>query len=101
MKELTLAQVSPASSILVNFIPLILIVLIFYLLVFLPQIKKQKHHREMMNSLKKGDKVITTGGIHGIVSKVKDDIAVLQIAENVRIEVSKSAIAQRTGGSSE
>ena len=54
-----------------------------------------------MNSLKKGDKVITTGGIHGIVSKVKDDIAVLQIAENVRIEVSKSAIAQRTGGSSE
>ncbi|OGW13260.1 MAG: preprotein translocase subunit YajC [Nitrospinae bacterium RIFCSPLOWO2_12_FULL_45_22] len=101
MKELTLAQVSPASSILVNFIPLILIVLIFYLLVFLPQIKKQKRHREMMNSLKKGDKVITTGGIHGIVSKVKDDIAVLQIAENVRIEVSKSAIAQRTGGSSE
>ena len=101
MKELTLAQVSPASSILVNFIPLILIVLIFYLLVFLPQIKKQKRHREMMNSLKKGDKVITTGGIHGIVSKVKDDIAVLQIAENVRVEVSKSAIAQRTGGSSE
>ena len=101
MKELTLAQVSPASSILVNFIPLILIVLIFYLLVFLPQIKKQKRHREMMNSLKKGDKVITTGGIHGIVSKVKDDIAVLQIAENVRIEVSKSAIAQRTGGISE
>jgi len=101
MKELTLAQVSPASSILVNFIPLILIVLIFYLLVFLPQIKKQRRHREMMNSLKKGDKVITTGGIHGIVSKVKDDIAVLQIAENVRIEVSKSAIAQRTGGSSE
>ena len=101
MKELTLAQVSPASSILVNFIPLILIVLIFYLLVLLPQIKKQKRHREMMNSLKKGDKVITTGGIHGIVSKVKDDIAVLQIAENVRIEVSKSAIAQRTGGSSE
>ena len=101
MKELTLAQVSPASSILVNFIPLILIVLIFYLLVFLPQIKKQKRHREMMNSLKKGDKVITTGGIHGIVSKVKDDIAVLQIAENVRVEVSKSAIAQRTGGISE
>lgn len=101
MKELTLAQASPLSSVLVNFLPLILIVLIFYLLVFLPQIKKQKRHKEMMNSLKKGDKVLTNGGIHGIVFKVKDDIVVLQVAENVRIELSKSAITGKTGGSGE
>lgn len=101
MKELTLAQASPFSSVLVNFMPLILIVFIFYLLVFLPQIKKQKRHKAMMNSLKKGDKVLTSGGIHGIVSKVKDDIVVLQVAENVKIELSKSAITEKIGGSSE
>jgi preprotein translocase subunit YajC len=101
MKELTLAQAMPGSSFLVSFLPLILIVLIFYLLVFLPQIRKQKRHREMLNSLKKGDKVVTTGGIHGTVFKVKDDIVVCQIAENVKVDLSKSAITTKLGGGGE
>lgn len=101
MKELTLAQAAPAYSIFVNFLPLILIILIFYLLVFLPQIRKQKRHREMLNSLRKGDKVVTSGGIHGIVFKVKDEIVVLQVADNLKIDVSKSAIATRRGESGE
>jgi preprotein translocase subunit YajC len=101
MKEISLAQVIPGSSIFTNFIPLILIVVIFYLLVFLPQIRKQKRHREMLNTLNKGDKVVTNGGIHGTVSKVKDDIVVLQVTDNVRIDVSKSAITERRGESGE
>jgi preprotein translocase subunit YajC len=101
MEGLILAQLAPASSILVNFLPLILIILIFYLLVFLPQIRKQKQHRAMLNSLRKGDKVVTTGGIHGAVVKVKNGTVVLQIAENVKIELSKSAIAERKGGGEE
>jgi len=99
MKEIVLAQTSPLSAIFINLLPLIIIILIFYLLVFLPQIRKQRQHRAMLNSLKKGDRVITTGGIHGSIVKVKDGIVVLQVAENVKIELSKSAIAEKKGDS--
>jgi len=66
---------------------------IFYFLLVRPQMKKQKEHQSMVNSLKKGDKVVTTGGIHGTVVGIKDDIAVIKIAEEVKIEVSKSCVA--------
>ncbi len=68
------------------------IYLIFYFLLIRPQSKKQKQHEEMLNNLRKGDRVITSGGIYGIVSRVKDEVVVLQVAENVRIDVAKSAI---------
>ncbi len=74
-----------------------IIYLIFYFLLIRPQSKKQKQHREMLHNLKKGDRVVTSGGIHGTVTKVKDEVAVLQVAENVRIEVSKNAITNLRG----
>lgn len=74
------------------FMPLILIFMIFYFLLIRPQHKKQKEQQAMLSGLQKGDKVITTGGIHGIVANVKDDIVSIKVAENVKIDVSRNCI---------
>jgi preprotein translocase subunit YajC len=66
---------------------------IFYFLLVRPQMKRQKEHNKMIESVKKGDRVVTTGGIHGTIVGVKDDIAVLKIADEVKVEVSKSCVA--------
>lgn len=76
-----------------GFIPLILIFLIFYFLLILPQQRRQKEHQKMLQSLRKGDKVVTSGGIYGTVVGVKDDVVVLKIAENVKVEFVKSSIS--------
>lgn len=80
-------------------LPFILIILVFYLLLIRPQQKKQRRHQEMLGSIKKGDKVLTSGGIHGVVMGINDkkDIVVLKVAENVKIEFQKNAIAANLG----
>ena len=75
-----------------SFFPLIVIFVIFYFLLIRPQQKKAKEHQKMLNEIKKDDKVITSGGIHGVVAGVKGEIVELKIAENVKVNVSKSAI---------
>ena len=70
-----------------------LIFVIFYFLLIRPQQKKQKEHRNMLESLRKGDKVLTSGGIFGTVIGVKENVVVLRIAENVKVEFAKSAIS--------
>lgn len=77
------------------FMPLILIFVIFYFLLIRPQQKKQREHREMLARLSKGDRVVTSGGLHGTIDKIKENTVILRIADNVRIEVTKSAIAHR------
>jgi preprotein translocase subunit YajC len=72
---------------------ILIIFAIFYFLLVRPQMKRQKEHQALVNSLKKGDKVVTTGGIHGTVVGIKDDVAVIKIADEVKIEVSKSCVA--------
>lgn len=67
-------------------------ILIFYFLLFRPQQKKQKEQQKMLESIKKGDRVLTSGGLFGTVVGVKDDIAVLRIADDVKVEVTKSSI---------
>lgn len=84
---------SGGAGALVSFLPLIIIFFIFYLLVFRPQQKRQKEHRSMLSSLKKGDRVLTTGGMYGTVIGVDESTAVLRIAENVKVEFQRSAIA--------
>ena len=69
--------------------------LIFYFIVFLPNKKRQKALQDMLNNLKNGDKVITSGGIFGVVAGVKDDRIQLKIADQVKIEISKSAIVSK------
>jgi preprotein translocase subunit YajC len=69
--------------------------LIFYFIVFLPNKKRQKALQDMLNNLKNGDKVITSGGIFGVVAGIKDDRLQLKIADQVKIEISKSAIVSK------
>ena len=75
------------------FVPLILMFVIFYFLLIRPQQKKQKQHRDMINHLKKGDRIITGGGIHGRVTGVGDTTLTVEIAEKVRVKVNRSNVA--------
>jgi preprotein translocase subunit YajC len=81
------------GSLLMTFLPMILIFVVFYFLLIAPARKKQKKHSEMLDALKNGDRVITSGGIHGTVIGVTDQVIQLRIAEKVKIDVSRNAIA--------
>lgn len=70
------------------------IILIFYFLIIRPQKKREKETKDMLNALKKGDKVVSIGGIHGTVITVKDTTVVVKVDDNARIEFTKSAISQ-------
>ena len=77
-----------------TFLPLILIFGVFYILLIRPQQKKVKLHREMLNNLKRGDKIITSGGIIGSISKVKDNKELLiEIADNIEIKIAPGMVA--------
>jgi preprotein translocase subunit YajC len=72
---------------------------IFYFLLIRPQKKKQQDHVKLVNSLKTGDKVVTSGGVHGLISNVKESTVMVKIADNVKIEVEKGSVervVQRT-----
>jgi len=77
------------------FLPLILIFVIFYFLLIRPQQKKQKEHQKMLESLKKNDRVVTIGGIHGVIQDIKKETIVLKIDDDTKIMVDKSAIARK------
>jgi len=75
------------------FLPLILIFVVFYVLLIRPQQKKVKMHREMVNNLKRGDKIITTGGVIGVISKVKDNKELsLEISDNIEIQIAPGMV---------
>ena len=84
-----------ASSLVQGFLPMILIIGVMYLIVLRPQMRKQKETQRMLSELKKGDDVVTTGGIVGRISGVKDDEITLQVQEGVRLRVLRSAITGR------
>lgn len=71
------------------------IIVIFYFLLIRPQQKRQKEQQKMIESIKKGDKVITLSGIHGTVTDMDDKTMVLQIADNVKVRFERSAIASK------
>jgi preprotein translocase subunit YajC len=94
MNAIALLQTSGgAGAALVQFAPIVAIGLVFYFLVIAPANKQRKKTQEMISSLKKGDKVITTGGIYGTVQGVEADAVYLKIAENVKIKVTRSAVS--------
>jgi len=87
-------QPSPIQA----FAPLIIIFAIFYFLLIRPQQKRAKEQKEMLDNLKKGDKIVTTGGIYGLIEGLTDKVVTIKIAENVKIRISRNAVAQvRTG----
>ena len=70
-----------------------LIILVFYFLVMRPQNKKQKEAKKMLEGLRKGDRIVTIGGLRGTVVSVKDDAVILKVDDNTKLEYSKSAVA--------
>jgi preprotein translocase subunit YajC len=75
------------------FIPLILMFAIFYFLLIRPQQKKAKQHRELLSALKKGDRVVSSGGLHGVITGMSDDIVTMEIAPKIRVKVSRASIS--------
>lgn len=73
-------------------LPMILIIVVMFYLMYRGQKKEQKRRQEMITSIKKGDKVVTVGGIHGTIFEVKEDVFVITIAPNTNIEIGKAAI---------
>jgi len=83
----------PAGTVL-SLVPFILIFIIFYFLLILPQQKRQKKVRAMLEALKKGDKVVTAGGIWGTVTNLGKDTVTLQVADNTKIKIQRDSIAR-------
>ena len=88
-----LAQAQGQPSGIALFLPLVLIMVIFYFLMILPARRRQKKADEMLRNLKNGDKVITNGGIYGTIVGLEGDAVQLRIADQVKIKLSRSAIA--------
>ena len=102
------AAAAPAAGGLEAFLPLILIFVVFYFLLIRPQQKKAKQHRDMLQALRRGDRVVTGGGIIGTVSKLEGDTEVtVEIADNVKVRVLRGTIqdvlhkTQPVGGANE
>lgn len=83
---------SPDQSPVPSFVFLLLIIVVFYFFMIRPQMKKQKDLKSYRENLNKGDKVVTTGGIYGKLLDIKDQTVTVEIADNVRIKIDKSAI---------
>ena len=86
------AAVGPAAFI-TNMIPFALIIFIMYFLIIRPQNKKRKETEKMLSALKKGDKIVTIGGIHGTVQNVKDSTVIVKVDDNTKIEFLRSAVS--------
>lgn len=84
---------STSASLIGTLIPFLLIAVIFYFFLLRPQNKKQKETEKMLNALKKGDKVITIGGIHGTVSSVKEKTVIIKVDDDCKLEFNRTAIS--------
>lgn len=89
---------TPGQSPLAGLIPVAFMVAIFYFLLIAPVRKRQRQHDEMVKNLKTGDRVVTTGGIFGVVDRIQEDRIKIKVADQVRIDVTKQAIASLVEG---
>ena len=83
---------SPTASALQGFVPMLLIVGIFYFVLLAPMRKQQKKTKDMLANLKKGDRVLTSGGIYGQVAQIEDQIVWVKIADTIKVKMARSAI---------
>lgn len=91
------AQPSPLSTI----VPFFFIAVIFYFLIIRPQQKRAKEHAALVSGLKVGDSIVTNSGIHGVISSIRDTTFMVKIADNVKVEIDKAAIAKVESAKSE
>lgn len=105
MNTLALLQAGGSSpsmgGYLVQYVPIAAIFLVFYFLVIAPASKQRRKTQEMLNSLKKGDRVVTSGGIYGTIQGVEAEVVYLKIAENLKVKVARSAITSIVAGDAE
>jgi preprotein translocase subunit YajC len=92
-----LSAAGQAVNPLIQILPFAAVLAIFYFIIMLPMKKRQKKVQEFLASLKVGDRVITSGGIHGLITKINGDTLQLQVAQNVRLDVSRNAIVGYQG----
>ena len=97
---LTAASPEVPNSI-AQFVPLIFIGVIFYFLLIRPQQKQRKEQQKLISALKTGDKVVTASGIHGMIANVKERTILLKVADNMKIEIDKAAVASVVARSAE
>ena len=91
------APANPNTPMWVQLMPFIMIGAIFYFLILMPMKRRQKKVQQFQEALKVGDKVVLTSGIHGLITRVSDNVVQLQIADRVRIDVSRAAIGGYQG----
>jgi preprotein translocase subunit YajC len=84
---------SPTSG-LMSLFPFVIIFFIFYFMLIKPQMKKHKEHQALVNTLKKGDKIVTSGGIVGTIAKIDDDIIHVEISPDIKIKVLKNSVTE-------
>lgn len=82
-----------------SFLPLILIVVVFYFFMIRPQMKKQKEAKKFMESIKKGDKIVTIGGIHGKIAEIQDNAYIIEVEGGNRLKISKTALSMDNSAS--
>jgi preprotein translocase subunit YajC len=92
-----LVAMSGSPQGLVTFVPFALVLAIFYFLILMPMQRRQKKVQEFQSSLKVGDKIVTTGGIYGQITRVNDKSVQVQIADKVRIEIARAAVGGYQG----
>jgi preprotein translocase subunit YajC len=97
MEQPILMLQTQAQNPLISFLPILIVGVIFYLLIFMPMKKRQKKVETMISEIKNGDRVITSSGIYGVVAGVKDKTFILKIADQVKIEITKNAVAGLQG----
>jgi preprotein translocase subunit YajC len=80
------------------FLPLIAMFLLFYALIIRPQQRQQKQQKAMLTQIQRGDAIVTSGGLHGKVTGISDEVLTVEIAERIRVKVNRSAVSSRTAG---
>ncbi len=90
-------QTGGGMETLMSLLPFLLIILVFYFMILRPQQKRQKERQKLLESIKKGDKVITAGGIHGTVEGIEDKVLLIKIADSVKVKVERSSISTIIG----
>jgi preprotein translocase subunit YajC len=101
MTLIALLQGDSTAALIANILPIAAIGLVFYFIVIAPANKQRKKTQEMLSSLKKGDRVLTTGGIYGTIQGVEAEVVYLKIAENVKVKIARSAISGVVAGEGE
>ncbi|MBF25999.1 MAG: preprotein translocase subunit YajC [Flavobacteriales bacterium] len=94
MQQLFIILQSPPSSGFASFLPFILIMVVFYFFMIRPQINKQRADQKFQTELKKGDKIVTIGGIYGKIIGVKEDKIILEINENTKMTIERNSISR-------